>query len=486
MATNHARQNECELEIACDRYGIITALRAKIVVDVGAYARGTGGTAPARCAQFLPGPYRIANFACEVNAYFSNKTPCGTYRGPRRVEANFFRERIIDMAAADLSIDPAEMRRRNFVSPREMPYDIGRLVTYEPPAQYDSGDYAALFETALQKFGWDERKIRQGRQADGWYHGVGLSCFVESSAGGAKEQARIRLASDGSLDVFVGSTNTGQGHETVFSQVCADTLGLPIDQIRVTCASTDELEEGFGSWHSRSAVMAGNAVRLVSQSFLERLRGLAVEYLGRPNAQIVWSHGEFQQVDADGKVTIKTLASIAADRGETIDVTDTFVNTERKPFSYGTNAAHVAVDPRTGQVKLLDFLAIEDIGTIINPMIAHGQAEGAIVQGLGGAFLEHLVYDDAGQLLTASFADYLMPTAADFPNIRGMFVNLAPAPGNPLGAKGAGEGGLVAVAAAVGNAVSAALGAWNVQVRHLPMSPPRVWQMIKDAERRAG
>lgn len=486
MATNHARQNECELEIACDRNGIITALRARIVVDVGAYARGTGGTAPARSAQFLPGPYRIPNFACEVYAYFSNKTPCGTYRGPGRVEANFFRERLIDMAAADLRIDPADIRRRNLVSAQEMPYNIGKLVTYEPPAEFDSGDYAALFETALLKFDWRERQALQGKEIDGWYHGIGLSCFVESSAGGAKELARIRLCEDGTLDVFVGSTNSGQGHETVFSQVCAETLGVPIEQIRVTCASTDELQEGFGSYHSRSAVMAGNAVRQVSQNFVERLRGLAIEYLGRPNVQITWHDGAFHQADSDANVTLETLASFAANRGETIDLTDTFVNTERKPFSYGTNAAYVAVDPRTGRVKLLDFIAIEDIGTILNPLIAHGQAEGAIVQGLGGAFLEHLVYDDAGQLLTASFADYLLPTATDFPNIRGMFVNLAPAPGNPLGAKGAGEGGLVAVAGAVGNAVSAALASFKVQVRDLPLSPPRVWQMIKNAEKNAG
>lgn len=486
MATNHARQNECELEIACDRDGTITALRARIVVDVGAYARGTGGTAPSRCAQFLPGPYRIPNFSCEVNAHLSNKTPSGTYRGPGRVEANFFRERLIDMAAADLKIDPVEMRRRNFVTPQEMPYDIGQLVTYDPPAQFDSGDYAALFDVALEKFDWTNRKAVQGKKIDGWYHGIGVSCFVESSAGGPKEQARIRLAKDGTLDVFVGSTNQGQGHETVFAQVCADTLGMPLENVRVTCASTDELEEGFGTWHSRSAVMAGNAVRQVSQSFVERLRPLAIEYLGRPNVEIAWKDGAFEQADTDTRVTIETLASFAAGRGETVDVTDTFLNTERKPFSYGTNVAYVAVDPRTGRVKLLDFVAIEDIGTILNPMIAHGQAEGAIVQGLGGTFLEHLKYDENGQLLTASFADYLMPTATDFPNIRGGFVNLAPAPGNPLGAKGAGEGGLVAVAGAVGNAVSAALAAFNVQVRDLPITPPRVWHLIQDARRTAG
>jgi aerobic carbon-monoxide dehydrogenase large subunit len=485
MATNHARETYCDLEIACDRTGIIQGLRGHVVVDLGAYARGTGSTAPARCGQFLPGPYRIPNYTCSVNAYFSNKTPSGTYRGPGRFEAHFFRERLIDMAAADLNIDRADIRRRNFVTPAEMPFNMGKLTTYEPAAEFDSGDYPSLFESALKEIRWDELQAIQGREVDGWYHGVGLSCFSESGAGGKTEQARIRLAEDGTLDLFVGATNSGQGHETVFSQVCADVLGLPLEKIRVKCASTDELEAGVGSFHSRSAVMSGNAVYQTAQTFLESLRAAAIEYLGRPNAELSWNDRTFSQEGSDVKVTLDVLASYLAAKGQIIDITDTFVNETRKPFSYGTNAAHVAVDPRTGRVKILDFVAIEDIGTILNPLVAHGQSEGAIVQGLGGVFLERLLYDEAGQLLTASFADYLLPTASDFPNIRGEFLNLAPAPGNPLGAKGAGEGGLVAVAGAICNAISAALASLNVQVRELPVSPPRLWQLINQAQENA-
>jgi carbon-monoxide dehydrogenase large subunit len=184
-------------------------------------------------------------------------------------------------------------------------------------------------------------------------------------------------------------------------------------------------------------------------------------------------------------VDLARLAGFAAARGETIDVTGTFEHTGTKPFSYGTHAAHVAVDPRTGQVRLIDFIAIEDIGKVLNPLIVHGQAVGAIVQGLGGTFMEHLRYDEHGQLLTASFADYLLPTAADFPSIRGEFVELAMATGNPLGVKGAGEGGIVAVAAAVTNAVSAALASLNVQVFDLTISPPRVWQLIRNAQEKS-
>jgi aerobic carbon-monoxide dehydrogenase large subunit len=487
MATNHSRETVCELEIACRRDGAITGLRGRLAVDLGAYARGTGSTSPARCAQFLPGPYRIPNFSCEVNAFFSNKTPCGTYRGPGRIEANFFRERLIDMAASDLKIDPAELRRRNLVTSQEMPYNIGQLTTYEPAARMDSGDYVKLFDTALKEIGWEKLKSLQGQEIDGLYYGTGVSCFFESGAGGAREQARILLSHEGMVEVFIGAAGSGQGHETVFAQVCADTLQLPMDCIRVKCASTDQLEAGVGSFHSRSAVMAGNAVRLAARTFLERLRAAALDYMGRPNAQLSWEDGAFQQGNTE-KVTMVELARHLAARGQTIDVTETFVNTENKPFSYGTNAAHVAVDPRSGRVQLLDFVAVEDIGTVLNPLIAHGQAEGAVVQGLGGVFLEHLIYDEEGQLLTASFADYLMPAAGDFPDIRSKFLNLAPAPGNPLGAKGGGEGGMVAVAAAVSNAVSAALARLGVQARDLPLSPPRLWRLIKDAElaRKAG
>ncbi|MGE0150677.1 MAG: xanthine dehydrogenase family protein molybdopterin-binding subunit, partial [Parvibaculaceae bacterium] len=481
LATNHSREMTCDLEIACEKDGTIVGLRGTITVDIGAYARGTGGTSPSRCAQFLPGPYRIPNFHCAIRVHVSNKTPTGTYRGPGRVEANFFRERLIDMAAADLGVDPADMRRRNLVTAAEMPFNIGKLTTYEPPALFDSGDFGAAFDQALREIGWEEKRALQGKKVDGWFQGVGFACFVESGAGGAKEHARLRLAEDGRLDLFVGSAATGQGHETLFAQICADAMAMPIDDIRVRCASTDEIAESLGTYHSRSAVMAGNAVRNTAQAFAKRLEALASDYFGRPNVELEWQGGSFLRSHSDERVSLKELAGFAASRGEEVDLTDVFEHTDLKPFSYGAHAAHVAVDAATGRVRLLDFIAVEDIGRVLNPLLAHGQTYGAIVQGLGGAFMEELQYRD-GQLLTASFADYLMPTATDFPNIRSAFADFALAPGNPLGAKGAGEGGIVAVAAAVGNAVSAALSSFKAEVRELPLSPPRVWQLIREAQ----
>ena len=229
--------------------------------------------------------------------------------------------------------------------------------------------------------------------------------------------------------------------------------------------------------------MAGNAVRTTALAFIERLRSLAADYFGRPNVAVEWRDGRFWRSDTEASVTLGRAGTLRGRARRDHRRARTFSNyTGAKPFSYGTHAAHVAVDPRTGRVKLIDFIAIEDIGRVLNPLIVHGQALGAIVQGLGGAFLEHLHYDEDGQLLTASFADYLLPTATDFPNIRGKFMELALAPGNPLGAKGAGEGGIVAVAAAVSNAVSAALSSFGVHVRDLPLSPPRVWQLIQDSQ----
>jgi carbon-monoxide dehydrogenase large subunit len=227
--------------------------------------------------------------------------------------------------------------------------------------------------------------------------------------------------------------------------------------------------------------MAGNAVRTTAAKFLERLQELAADYFGRPNEPLEWREGCFRRRDTEANVTFAELAEFAASRGTTIDVPGFFEYTGVRPFSYGTHAAHVAVDPRTGAVEVIDYVAMEDIGRVLNPLIAHGQALGAVVQGLGGAFLEHMQYDSDGQLLTASFADYLLPTATDFPRIRGEFVQHALAPGNPLGAKGAGEGGIVPVAAAVSNAVSAALASFGAEVRELPLSPPRIWQLVQAA-----
>src|SRR3989440_3141908 len=435
LASNHSREMDCEIEILCERDGRIVALRGSAWVDMGAYMRANGSIPPRNVAQFLSGPYRVPNIHVESYALLTNKTPVGTYRGPGRFEADFFRERLFDMAAKDLGVDPVEFRRRNLPSPQEMPYPLATVSPPEKTEELDSGDYRAALDRCLAEFGWEEKQRLNGELIDGRYHGCAVTCFIEGGAAGPRENARIELHPDGGATVIVGSANVGQGLETVCAQIAAEALGLPIEKIRVLHGSPTYLKEGFGAFHSRSVVMGGSAI-----------------------------------LDAARK--LRESGARAAD--------GTFAG-HKHTYAYGAAAAHVAVDPRTGHVQLVDYLMVEDIGRVINPLTANGQAVGAVVQGLGGTLLEHLQYDAEGQFLTASLADYLLPGADDFPSIRAIITGNSPSPNNPLGAKGAGEGGIVPVGGVVANAVAAALAPLGIEPRDLPLSPPRIWQLIEAA-----
>jgi carbon-monoxide dehydrogenase large subunit len=480
LSTNHSREIDCELEIACRRDGTILALRGWVAGDMGAYIRTNGGVVPAKAAQFLPGPYRVPNVDFEVAVCMTNKTPVGTYRAPGRFEANFFRERLMDMAARDLGIDPVEFRRKNLITEAEMPYPAGKLVPYESETHYDSGDYHAALEACLAEFGWRDKAQLQGRCIAGRHHGLGLACFVESGGAGPRENARLILESDGTVTVHVGSSALGQGLETVFAQIAADALSLPFERIRVRHGSTTLVHEGFGTYHSRAVVMGGSAILDGAKNLLQLIRAAAARKLACPAEALAIGDGVVAQ--AGRSLTFAELAAAAGDRPLAAD--GTFANTVRT-YSYGAHAVHVAVDARTGHTEIVDYVAVEDVGRAINPAIVHGQAIGAVVQGLGGVFLDHLIYDADGQLLNASFADYLVPTATDFPHVRGVTLQLRPSPSNPLGAKGGGEGGIVVVAAAVANAVADALSSLGVEPTELPLSPPRLWRLIRDAQARA-
>ena len=474
QAANHSREIDCELEIACARDGKILGLRGKVYGDMGAYTRTNSGVVPAKAAQFLHGPYRIPAIKIDVAFYMTSKTPVGTYRAPGRFESNFFRERLVDMAARDLGIDPVAIRRRNLIEASEMPYSIGKLVPYENETAYDTGDYSAGLNECLAAFGWADKIKLQGQKIDGRYHGLGIACFVESGGAGPRENVRMTLERDGGITLAVGSSVLGQGLETVFAQIAADATGFPFDTFRVIHGSTTIVNEGFGTYHSRAVVMGGSAILDGGKNLLVAIRAAAAAQFGcQPDDVTI----------ADGLVSgprgrTLTLAALAA-VGPTISADGTFANTKRT-YSYGAHAAHVAVDPGTGQVEVLDYVAVEDVGRAINPALVHGQTFGAVVQGLGGVFLDHIIYGPDAQLLNASLADYLLPTASDFPHIRGVTMQLHRSPSNPLGAKGAGEGGMVAVAATAANAVAAALSEFDVQPNELPLSPPRLWRLIED------
>ena len=522
IATNHARDVACALEIACDRDGTILALRGHARADVGAYIRTNGATGARNTAQILSGPYRVPNILMEVSLYVTNKTPVGTYRGPGRFEADFFRERLFDMAAGDLGIDRVEFRRRNLIAESEMPYALAKVVELDLDTATDSGDYRITFERCLAEIGWAAKAPLQGKRIDGRYHGLAIGCYFEGGASGPREHARLVLETDGTVSVYVGSSANGQGLETAFAQIAADALEMPMVRIRgVFHGSTDLLPEGFGTYSSRSVVMGGSAILAAAANLRETIRVAAARRLGCESRDVEIVEGgaraqgksvslaelarEASQSSTDrrqhfspppcgegsGVVVCGTSVPKPPDppprpspaRGEGDDgiVADGTYASPHRTYSYGAHAAHVAVDTGTGQVEVIDYVAVEDVGRIINPAMLHGQAIGAIVQGLGGTFLEHLVYDEHAQLLTGSLADYLMPTASDFPVVRAVALEEKPAPHNPLGAKGAGEGGIIPVGGVIANAVAAALRPLGVEPRELPLSPPKVWEMIAAA-----
>ena len=486
IAMNHSREMECELEIAAQRDGTIVGLRGTLHADMGAYARTTGGINPAKAAAFLPGPYDIAHYRCSVHTVMTNKTPCGTFRGPGRYEANFFRERLIDMMAADLGLDPAAVRLRNLIRPEQMPYSIGALVPYEKTsAAYDSGDYPAICRHALEKFGYAGLSALRGKLIDGRWHGVGIACFVDSSGGGPAEHARLRIHSADRIALYTGASSSGQGHETTYAQILADAIGLPAASIEVHHGSTTGLAHGVGTFHGRGIVMGGSAVQRVGVRWVAQLVAEAARRSGLAAAELVYRHGAvLKRADGASVLSIAHLCD-AADRGDAaaqrlLEAEAQFAQTV-PTFEYGTQIAHVAIDAETSVLEVVRLLTVEDCGNVINPLIVHGQVIGAAVQGLGGTLLEEFVYDDFGQMLCGSFADYLLPTSTDFPNVEACSLNLAPSPLNPLGAKGVGEGATGAVGGAIANAVADALQSFGARVATLPLSPDRIAALMRDA-----
>ena len=411
IAANHAREAECEIELACTRDGRIVALRAHAHTDVGAYLRTNGLTPSRNVAQVSAGPYAIEHVHFRVSAMLTNKTPVGTYRGPGRFETDFFRERLFDMVAADLGLDRVEFRRRNLVRAHEIPWKLATVQPFGGETSTDSGDYEAALQRCLAEFDWTAKARLDGRRIDGRYHGIAVGCYIEGGASGPREGARLVMENDDTVSVYTGSSSVGQGLETVFAQIAADALAIPMESIRgVFHGSTAGVTEGFGSYSSRSVVMGGSAI-------VEAAKKLKAMMEETPDVRPLVSEASFSSM--------------------------------KRTYSYGTHAAHVAVDPDTGGVQVIDYVAVEDVGRIINPETLHGQTVGAIVQGLGGVFLEHLAYDADGQLLAGSLADYLMPGAMDFPEIR-----------------------------VIANAIASALRSFAVQPRELPLSPPRVWALV--------
>jgi carbon-monoxide dehydrogenase large subunit len=470
LSIAHSRETGCELEIALDESGAITGLRGEIYADIGAYVRPNGMTPVRNAAQFLSGAYRIPNIDVRSHGFLSNKVPSGSFRGPGRFESCFFLERLLQTAAEQYGFDPLELRRRNLLRADEMPY---RLASLEPNDGFgqtscDSGDYLETFGRCLEAFRWHDKAGLNGQLVDGRLHGVGIACFIEGGGSGPREQVRISACENGRFRVAAGSSAVGQGIETIFAQIAADALGVPMGRVHVQHGSTTLLKEGFGSYGSRSTVMGGNAVVNAAEKLLSEFRIMAAKRLDlSPGALLI---DEGVALAPDGReISIFDLG---------LEAEASFSNGSKATYSYGTAAVHVAVDPDTGHTEILDYTVCDDVGRIINPHTLHGQVIGAAVQGLGSVFSEELRYDPAGQCVTASLADYLLPLATDYPNLHAISLENHPSPNNPLGAKGAGEGGIIPVGAAVANAVANAIG---VPVCELPLTPQRLWALMARA-----
>jgi carbon-monoxide dehydrogenase large subunit len=476
MSIAHSRETECDIEIALDRDGTILGLRGHIWCDIGAYVRPNGMTPVRNVAQFTSGPYRVRNLHLSAHAMTTNKTPSGTYRGPGRFEGCFFMERLLDMAAADLGLDRLDIRRRNLIALHEMPYPLADV---EPNDGFgttacDSGDYTTTFDRCVAEARWADKAALNGKLIDGRYHGIGIACFIEGGGSGPKENARIVVEDGGAIAVYVGSSAVGQGIETVMAQIAADALELPLGRVTVYHGSTTYLPDGVGAFGSRSTVMGGSAIVATANTLLEQFRAAAA-------AKLDVAAGDLKV--ADGVASAPDGRSIALAEVAGLSVDGEF-RSSKATYTYGTAIAHVAVDPGTGMVDVLDFVTVDDVGRIVNPLTLHGQVIGGTVQGFGSVFTEEIRYDANGQLLVASLADYMIPVATDYPHVTAISLELHPSPNNPLGAKGAGEGGIIPVGGALSNAVASALSSLGVQPRELPLSPPRVWQLIDEAQRR--
>jgi carbon-monoxide dehydrogenase large subunit len=386
---------------------------------------------------------------------------------------------MIDLAAGDLGIDRLEIRRRNLLTAPEMPYPLATISPDDGAGRgaCDSGDYRTTFDRCIAEFGWDQKRDVIGRLMAGRYHGIGIACFIEGGGSGPRENARIEAAADGSVAVYVGSSAIGQGLETVMAQIAADALEIPIERVRVLHGSTHYLREGFGSYGSRATVMGGSAVVLAAENLLKAFGHAAAARLSADVADLTIAGGVARTSDGRS-VSLADVARSAPLAGE-----GTF-SSSKPTYTYGAAAAHVAVDPKTGHVDVLDYVVVDDAGRVINPLTLHGQVIGATVQGLGSVFSEHLQYDGNGQLLVGSLADYVIPLATDYPNLRAVSMPLYPSPNNPLGAKGAGEGGIIPVGGALSNAVASALGPFGVEPRDLPLTPPRLWELINGTGKR--
>ena len=498
MACGHAHEMVVDVSVAADNDGKVHGVRARVLVDQGAHTLGptSAGLEPMTTGQSIVGPYRIDNFECNSYGVLTNKCPGAAYRGVGTVQGVFVIERVMDMLADELGLDPVDVRMKNFIQPQDQPFNTsaGRL--------YDSGDYPDTLAKLLEVSSYQHLREEQAEaRSRGEQVGIGICCFVEHSSTGSQDyikrgvyglpafdSATIRVDAGGNVLAAVSAKSTGQSHDSVFAILVARELGVPYETVKILEGDTDATPFGSGTGVSRSAVSTGGAIRLAAQDIRRKATEIARFFLETENEELQVEDGQIFDPEYPTKtVSFAAVAAAAHDASRVVSLprnierglqsTRTF-DPPHQTFGHGAHLAVTRIDPETGMVKVEQYFCVEDCGTIIDHVIVDGQVVGAVALGIGNALHEELVYSDDGQLLTGTFMDYLVPTAPDVPEIQTLHTE-TPSPFTQGGVKGVGEAGTVGAFTAVGNAVADALLPLGVEVTEPPIGPRRVWEMIQ-------
>lgn len=488
LAANHSRQQRHLARIALDAEGRILGIDDEFFHDQGAYIRTHGARVMARTLWSIPGPYHVPAYRAVGHFRLTNKTPAATYRAPGGFESTFVRERLLDVAAAKLGIDGVEIRFRNLIRSHEMPFRRPFDQTGVEPLVLDSGDYSGLLGKALAAIDWAglQDDIAR-RRKNGEYVGVGLSIFFDESGRGPSDSARVTIDTNGDVELITGGASVGQGFETVMAQICAEALGVDYRRVRVIHGQTDRAAYGIGAHASRATVLTGNAVHVAALKLREKTLSYASELLQKSTSDLDIRDGTVatREGKIGASITVAEIARRVAPGAKILGDRDPgltaegWYNTDRLAFSYGVHVALVRLERETGSVSIERYIVAQEVGRAVNPMLVEGQIVGGCVQGIGGALYEEFLYSETGDPLAVTFADYLIPTAREAPKIEVVIAEDAPSPFNPLGLKGAGEGGINGVGAAIAGAVDDALRRFGAMTQ-LPITPQLLKTRLKD------
>jgi aerobic carbon-monoxide dehydrogenase large subunit len=491
VATTHAREQVHRVRAAVDKDGIVTAVTLDSLTNNGAAAATLSVTPASISSAMLRGPYRIPNYRAKSESVVTNKTPLAVYRGAGHPQAVLCMELTMDLIAREMGIDRVELRRRNMLTPADMPSDRGTEIVLAGKVVYDSGDYGESLARALELAGWSKRdELAEDARRRGKLLGIGIACLVEETAIGPYETGDVRVDGAGKVTVFTGASPHGQGTATAIAQLVADELEIDIDRIVVRHGDTDVIPDGVGTFASRGGAIGGAAARLAARQVREKALVVAAEMLQASPGDLVWSEGEARAPNG-ASATLGAIAGRATAWNSMPKGLSSFNLAEKShfqvpgiAFANATHICQVEIDPETGELAVTGYAVVHDCGTVINPMIVEGQVIGGIAQGLGGTLFEEIRYDEAGQPQTQGFSDYLLPTAADMPPTIRSGSMQTPSPLNPFGMKGAGEGGTTGSVAAISGAVADALAPLGVRVSSDgPFSPPYILGLIKSATR---